>query len=513
MQNTNQKQEITMADAHGAATIVGALMIGVFWNEYGGTISYIYRTYFYLIWLVIIMSVGLIGMLAYDKWQRRNPEKWMRKVLLKICEKNYEKEGAIYIGNTLQDQRPIYLTPEQRTGHVQILGSTGRGKTKSVIVPWFARDLRQGLSPILIDGKGDYSIVSEILQWSNDTDRVIHVFNPEGGGCTINPLEGGNPHEVADRLFASLEFDSAYFREVQYSATLSALELMAAVGNVPTLKDLHEALSNPQQFLETLNKSTPLPSSSRNEFMKISQMRVNEREERFSGILSQLRPFTTGIFKGITNSNKTETTHVSIEEVVNPKQTEGNSNAALIVLLPTMQYQKTAKALGKLILQSIAWASAKRDAEKPIATLFIDEFSAFVYEGFEQFLNKARSKGVAVHLSHQSMGDLESVSPSFAKTVNVNTNTKVLLGLNDPDTADYFARHLGTFTTTKETERASKGMMGTNKSGEMSLREVEQYRIHPNRLKAFSHGRGVLSVMVAGVQLTEEVQFEANGGV
>jgi valyl-tRNA synthetase len=79
--------------------------------------------------------------------------------------------------------------------------------------------------------------------------------------------------------------------------------------------------------------------------------------------------------------------------------------------------------------------------------------------------------------------------------------------------ADYFARHLGTFTTTKETERASKGMMGTNKSGEMSLREVEQYRIHPNRLKAFSHGRGVLSVMVSGVQLTEEVQFEANGGV
>jgi hypothetical protein len=110
---------------------------------------------------------------------------------------------------------------------------------------------------------------------------------------------------------------------------------------------------------------------------------------------------------------------------------------------------------------------------------------------------------------HQSLGDLEAISPSFAKTINVNTNIKVLLGLNDPDTADYFARHLGTKSFVKSTERAVRGNFGSvERSGDMSLRDVEQYKIHPNRLKNYSQGQGVLSLLVSGIPVVEEVQFQ-----
>jgi type IV secretory pathway TraG/TraD family ATPase VirD4 len=104
-----------------------------------------------------------------------------------------------------------------------------------------------------------------------------------------------------------------------------------------------------------------------------------------------------------------------------------------------------------MVLQLLAWITSKRKVGASFCPVIIDEFSAFVFDGFEQFLNKARSKNIAIHLSHQSLGDLQNVSDSFAKTINVNTNVKVLLGLNDPDTADYMARHLGTRTKQKTT--------------------------------------------------------------
>ncbi|MFX6334778.1 type IV secretory system conjugative DNA transfer family protein, partial [Acinetobacter baumannii] len=92
---------------------------------------------------------------------------------------------------------------------------------------------------------------------------------------------------------------------------------------------------------------------------------------------------------------------------------------AAVILLNTMRHQKAAKVLGKIILQTLAWSTSMRKGEERFTPIFLDEFSAFVYEGFEQFLNKSRSYGVGLHLSHQSVGDFEKISPSFMKTINV----------------------------------------------------------------------------------------------
>ncbi len=96
------------------------------------------------------------------------------------------------------------------------------------------------------------------------------------------------------------------------------------------------------------------------------------------------------------------------------------------------------------------------------------------------------------------------------KTVNVNTNIKCLLGLNDPDTADHFAKHLGTKRLVKQTERGIRGSFGgLERTGDMSLRDVNEYKIHPNRLRNYSLGQGVLSLLVHGIPVTEEVQFDS----
>ena len=486
------------------------LVGGGWWLKNGAAVEYwLYSHFWQLAFLGFCLLWGM-GYLLIKRWEKNNPRKVQRKKLLHMAEYLREAENAIPVAYTLKDRKAIYLSPELRTGHVQILGATGRGKTASVIVPWFLRDMRNNSVPVLIDGKGDTALVNDISPKAALLQKDIWIFNPASPeiSCRINPLEGGAPNEIAERLFAALEFESSYYREVQYTAVLTILEAFKCLGQVPTLKALYEALINPQSILEALGQSNVVPVHQNRELARICQMKPEERQEKFSGIISQLRPFAGGNFERIVNSTGNHFEHLNLDEVMNPAKAAKNGIHGVIILLPTMQYQKSAKVLGKLILQYFAWSTAKREREQAVTPIFIDEFSAFVYEGFEQFLNKARSKGVALHLSHQSMGDLEAVSPSFAKTVNVNTNIKVLLGLNDPDTADYFARHLGTFTTTKSTERATRAAWGqANKTGDMSMRDVEEYKIHPNRLKAFSNGQGVLSLLIHGEQFAEEVQF------
>jgi hypothetical protein len=62
------------------------------------------------------------------------------------------------------------------------------------------------------------------------------------------------------------------------------------------------------------------------------------------------------------------------------------------------------------------------------------------------------------------------------------------------------------------TERANqKGILKTREmTGEMSVRDVEAYRIHPNQLKMNTRGAGVIQFQSPdGRSILEEVQFEA----
>jgi type IV secretory pathway TraG/TraD family ATPase VirD4 len=184
--------------------------------------------------------------------------------------------------------------------------------------------------------------------------------------------------------------------------------------------------------------------------------------------------------------------------------------------IPTLKYQKIGHQLGKLILQDLAFCIGEREGRSynDFCSVFLDEFSEFAYEGFVSILNKARSANVGLHLSHQAMSDLSKVSPDFAKSVITNTNIKCILGLNDPETADYFARHMGTFTEEKFTEQVEEeGFFKRHKTtGRGSMREVESYKVHPNDLKRFTRGRGVLHVPTPRGNVTEVIQFQSIGG-
>ena len=495
--------------------------------------NYYYQEYFIQIHYIPYILLSVLSALAlYQIIKRTKPLRDRRKYL-RIATNPSE---GIFAGVTDEDQIKLHVPWETRTGHVQIIGSTGRGKTESVIIPWLLRDVLRGRNAILIDGKGDPAIARRIQEVTKYFPKPVEaeVFNlgDLANSCVTNPLACGTPQQITDRIFAAFEFSDPYYKAVQYDIVMNVIELLVEVepyqpgGNpserglaVPgtvTFKRIYEVLTSDDALSAALEKSY----FDNKRLQRLLEESPKEREQKLSGILSQIAPFAVGEIATVVNGKAVDDPrpYCDVTDPLIGAYRFDDKQRLFIVLIPTLKYQVLGHQLGKLMLQQLGYAVGERAASQKYTDIaaiqevpvFLDEFSAFVYKGFENILNKARSSNVAMHLSHQSLGDLSLVSPDFARIINANTNVKCLLGLNDPDTADFFARHLGTQTAEKATERAKgKNLFGESlRTGDYSLRDVEAYKIHPNELKNFTRGKGVLHMPGLHGNISEVIYFE-----
>jgi type IV secretory pathway TraG/TraD family ATPase VirD4 len=163
-------------------------------------------------------------------------------------------------------------------------------------------------------------------------------------------------------------------------------------------------------------------------------------------------------------------------------------NQIVYFQLPVLLSPFLGKATGKLVLQSLQAAVANRHrlsqgTEKKFFSVFLDDFSEYLYEGFVSLLNKSRSANVGIVFAHQALGDIKVLGDPVANSILTNTNLKVFMRGNDPDSAEYFSKVIGTSTGTKYTERQKKGRLGIDKSGDVSARDVEEFVVHPNVFK------------------------------
>ncbi len=425
--------------------------------------------------------------------------------------------NEIFAGRTLMGAR-IAIPNDARCGHVQVVGATGRGKTESIIVPWLLQDTIQGRTSILIDGKGDREILNRVKVAYERTDIPLEglvwldLGNIEDSFVT-NPLLYGSPQQIVDRLFSSFTFENEYFKSVSQEAALLVVRVLRAAGMAVTFQRIFELLQDDGKFTELLGK---LSLGERQGVVKGAERMLltpkRERMEKFSGLLAQLSPFAEGELMGLVNAEGMEENFFSLTDVLVPSLNSATrTRQTILIMIPQLLYQEMAASLGKILLQEVAWAVGSREANgyREFTSLFLDEFGSFVYPGFIGLLNKARSARVAIHLSHQSLGDIESVSREFATALHTNTNVKCILGVNDPGTADFFAKHFGTRKAEKKTERAElRGHFGDlERTGQLSVRDVEEYKIDPNNLRTYSRGAGAISMIVDGKVIAEEMQF------
>lgn len=212
-----------------------------------------------------------------------------------------------------------------------------------------------------------------------------------------------------------------------------------------------------------------------------------------SGLADQIRVLCTGHLSKILSPSTPDQMRIG----------EAWTGRILYFRLQSLLSPQLVTTVGKLLVNHLSFlagtahrAGGVAEGAKLIPT-YLDEFATFASPEFADLISKARSAGLALHFSHQSIGDLAEVSEGFLNRITDNSATKVVLRINDPDSADYLARAFGTKIYQKVTHRITN--VDDDNSGEMvgegSQREAHQFRAAPDLFKTLPTGVG--SVLIS----------------
>ncbi|MBK7845665.1 MAG: hypothetical protein IPJ71_18630, partial [Bdellovibrionales bacterium] len=82
-------------------------------------------------------------------------------------------------------------------------------------------------------------------------------------------------------------------------------------------------------------------------------------------------------------------------------------------------------------------------------------------------------------------------------------------GTDSPDDAEYFASMAGTRNTQKSTVRYKRGLLWDQNTGEKSVRDTEEFVVHPNQIRQLGQGQ-VLKISRLKDRGTELVNVTGN---
>lgn len=451
---------------------------------------------------LVLVSVVVAALTPLFYWLARLREKTVAIRKQEATVIGPEK-GAVFCGVTDKGES-VHIKPRQRAMHTQVIGTTNAGKTESVILPWAIQDIEQGRGLILIDGKADRSLLDKLWSYAvkhgrQDDFRLFSLSHIEESH-QFNPLIGGSPEEVAERVFNAFEFENEYYRSVQFEIFSQVMRIFAEAGETPTFLKVFEAISEPIKLKALAGKFTN--ASLKNWVKLYAALPPTELAQRTSGLTAALSHFAFGKTAPLFNTVEPS---ICLDEAL-------KKNQIIYFQLPVLLSPFLGKASGKMILQSVQSAVANRhrgkDRNHAFYSVFLDDFSEYLYPGFVSILNKSRSANVGIVFAHQALGDIKTLGDAIANSILTNANLKIFMRGNDPESAEYFSSVIGTRKSMKYTARTKRGIWSQEDTGDASVREVDEFVVHPNRFKSeLGVGQAVMVIPHEAGSKTINIKF------
>lgn len=450
-------------------------------------------TWVTLAWIVIsILVVRWLRRSGRKSWPRwdypgriRGLDKIMRKALL-----GDRYKGGTFLG-VAAGKWPVVLPTWAREGHMQIVGPTRSGKSQ-LLMAICAQDMRRSMPVFFMEAKGDRGDFSQFLKAAQAAGRLdaVRYFNPQDpGSMTFNPIRpvpGQDATAVANQLSRAIGREPSssgegrdYYASVDFAKIQSMAEVFCATNKQFTLKDCFYYFS----FKRAREKVFDLCPDRK---LVAFAYRGFDQHQDTSALTSALRPWTTGHLGALLNSYSPQ---IRLEDVFAKDQ-------LAYFAIPIGHLQVLANSLGRMVIAGLLSVAASRQklAVKPApACVVLDEFSEFATPSFASFIATVGSAKLWTILSHQDLGQLKKIqgmdADAFSSAIFNNTSgCKVGFRTPDPEDAEFWASTIGTFRTFVDTQRIDDGILFETHTGQKSRREVEEFKIHPNKLKNLSPG-------------------------
>lgn len=390
--------------------------------------------------------------------------------------------------------KPYYLTSQNLAYHVEIIAPSGAGKT-NLLKNLLADRIARGHGVIFLDLKGEFDVAAWMQRAAASAGRsgdvrLLSLANRELS-VPYNPIKRGSAPEIHSQIMSALTWSEEFYRKIASIALMTLLrgltEWRDKTGELFHLGHIYELLETPgalRAFNARLS-SLGCPASRDIELLAEKLDRPSERE-KLMGLIAGLNSLIYSAAGPLMSVDATQGSYDFKEAIDEGRVTYFLMNSLLL--------KESAAVFGKMILQDLMsfighrYAAIDRGGTPRPVTFIIDEFANFATPEFIDFMDRARGAGIGIVMAHQARADLRKISPEFQERVEANSNTVIVSGIKSGEDAEYYAGQVGTRTTEKETRQVERGFLWDNDTGMKSIREVEEYVVHPNHLKRLDQG-------------------------
>ncbi len=413
--------------------------------------------------------------------------------------------GITFFGNEHKTNEELWFTNEDMRTHVLIFGSTGSGKTETLLSLSYSA-LLQGSGFIYVDGKGDNSLFSKVFSMARKMGReddVLLVNFMTGArditgqqekrlSNTLNPFCQGSSSMLSQLVVSLMDsssaspdgdmwkgraigFVEAIMRLLVYMRDQGKILLDANTVRRYFALDRLEAIYVDRMFIRDGQEPVSLKDAPQSVLDPVDNYMINlpgynkaKKGKQVSQVLEQHGFITmqlTRIFTSLADTYghilRTRLAEVDLKDVVLNRR-------ILVVLLPALEKSPDELSnLGKVIIATLRAMMAsglgeevegeykdlvvRKPTNAPTPFMCIlDEYGYYAVEGFAVVPAQARSLGFSVIFAGQDLPALQKASKEEAASIGGNTNIKIAMKIEDPtETWEFFQKTAGESYVTK----------------------------------------------------------------
>lgn len=379
--------------------------------------------------------------------------------------------------------RPVELTDEQLGAHALIAGATGSGKTVT-LTTILCQAVARGMPVVLVDLKGDPGLAARLERAAAAAGRRFHGWSLSGP-CSWNPLARGDASELKDKLIGLEAWSEPHYKRAAERYLQLLLTTHHHHGQVPTLARVVDGLDPAE--LDRLLRGTPPEFAQR--VRRYLDGLTGDQRSAISGLQSRLAVITESTVGRYLEPAGADTT-IDLA-------TSLDRGEVVVFSLNSGSHGELAAQIAGLVLQDLKTVAGHRltGPDRPLGLVAVDEFSALQGDHVHGLFARARQSRLGVILATQELTDLDRAAAGLREQVLGNTNVKIIHRQDTPESAQTIADVIGTRQTWQHTHQTT-GLLTSHgrRTGQGTRRLVDEYIVHPNRLKTLPIGHAAVVV-------------------
>lgn len=409
--------------------------------------------------------------------------------------RNEEERKHIYIGRNYWSDAPVLIPQELLQSHAHILGDSGSGKTSLGLVPLVTQLIRNGdASVVIFDLKGspkDRALFESVRE---------ECEHPHGGGDPISfkffNSRLGWPTHLFNPLLTSPSVPLSIYQRAEILCQAMGLihgrgygegwfsDANAALGYA-VLKTFPE-IQTFREFGEEVRKILSTAKSKRqpNRDMGDLPPEIHKGANHIWAVLNRLGDLDVINWVPEREDPKLVEAAIDFETLFD----RNKPREVLYFEFPGAIAGESSSEIARLAFYRLLERSEVPGKTRQVFAI-IDEFQQVAAFNFTRILELARSAGIGLILSNQTLGALQRKDPGLAAAVESNTQFKQVFAVGGIEEAEHWCRASGIYLDHEYTQTYHHDSMGVVKGSSFNVRETAIPRFSYNDLKVMSAKR------------------------